>query len=767
VRDLLRMAVLVPLAGVSLGLLGVAPAVAAVPLTGVVSPAAASWTPNVFAGTTSSAACTQWFGGSCSDSGVLSTAIVNGEVVVAGAFTQVCQPGPASSGHCQPGTLVTRDDIFAYQLGTGTIDPDFKPQLDEGPVYSVVAGPGNTVYVGGSFKTVNGASHHGIVQLNVTPGEASTDGSVVTTFHGSVSGTTRRLALSGSALYVGGQFVSADSTAVTDLVRMNATTGALDPSFKMTLSDPVSGKTGTLPLKVEAMALSPSGGTLAIGGTFQDVNGLYRPRLALISTGGGLGSTATLDDWAAPILANNCSAEHDYVRGIDFSPDGSYLVIADTGYKSSSAGSTSVCDAVARFPAAPTGTNIAPTWVNYSGGDSFYAVAVTGATVYAGGHNRWVNNECGNNSPCEANAVLTMGISAIDSNTGQALPWWQPLTLRGRGVDTLASFPAGEFPGSDGGLIIGDNVTLNGEGAYHSFNALFPLTDTTGTPTFGPIPSGMFADGRLGGYDESTAGIAAMCVTDPGDSSAAGTAVEFSTCTNAASQDWTVKAGGNVTINGLCLDTAGEATSAGTKVDLSTCGTSATQVWTQGTGNTLVNKASGLCLDDPGSATSNGTVLDIATCSGGSNQVWPLPAAPEPASLIPTGPVFSAALQSNTQPSCLNDPGNSTTAGTSQQMYMCEGDASQRFTVQGNGTIQLHGLCLDTEGEGKASGTPVVLGTCGSSGTQIWTPGPGGTLVNHAAGLCLSAASSANDSAVTIASCSSTSALQKWWLPAA
>lgn len=52
-------------------------------------------------------------------------------MIVAGAFTQVCEPGPASSGHCAVGTTVTREDIFAYQLGTGTTDP----KLSNDPVY--------------------------------------------------------------------------------------------------------------------------------------------------------------------------------------------------------------------------------------------------------------------------------------------------------------------------------------------------------------------------------------------------------------------------------------------------------------------------------------------------------------------------------------------------------------------------------------------------------------------------------------------------------
>ena len=91
-------------------------------------------------------------GTSC-QSEVYDTAYVNGDVVVVGAFTQACQPGTLAQGLCKPGTQVTRDDIFAYQAGTGLIDPNFAPQLDKGPAWTVIAGPAgsNTVYVGGSF----------------------------------------------------------------------------------------------------------------------------------------------------------------------------------------------------------------------------------------------------------------------------------------------------------------------------------------------------------------------------------------------------------------------------------------------------------------------------------------------------------------------------------------------------------------------------------------------------------------------------------------
>jgi Ricin-type beta-trefoil lectin domain len=770
-RRLVPRVVLASAVSVMLVLFGVVSAGAAVPLSGLASPAAVSWTPQVMAGTTTGSVCQLWFDGSCKDAAVLSTALVNGEVVVAGAFTQVCQAG-SGTGDCQAGTTVTRDDIFAYQLGTGVIDPNFAPQLNQGPVNSVVAGPKNTVYVGGAFTTVNGTSKGGIVQLNVNPGVttgSTADGSIVSAFSAGVTSNSgaavNAMALDGTALYIGGQFTKVDGTAETGVARVNATTGALDTAFGISISGPVD---STSALQVEGMAVSPNGALLAIVGGFLDVAGQSQPRLALISTGGGLGSAASLDDWQAPIMANPCNKEHDYVRDVDFSPNGAFLDIGTTGYKPSPATSAAVCDAVVRFPATGTGTDIQPTWVDYTGGDSVYSVQDTGPVIYFGGHNRWLNNECGNNDDCEANSVLVMGFSAVDANTGLAIPWFQPLTLRGQGTMSLTAFPAGAYSGSDGGILIGNDTTESG-GVYHSFDALFPITSTSTSPTFGSIPSGLFSQGRVGGHDESTAGYAALCVDDPGDNSAAGTVVEAATCDNDAGQNWTVSSGGNIAVsNGLCLDTVGEGTTSGTNVDVNTCSsTAATQDWTQGSGNTLVNSASGLCLSYPGSLTKpTAADLDITSCTGGVNQVWPLPAAPAPASLTPVGPLSSEELQGSasaaTQTACLTGHNNNV------KMSVCIADPVQEATVEANGNIEFDGLCLDTSGEAITAGTQVVLRPCGSSATQVWSQpgGPGTTVVNSAAGLCLSISSATNGSTADIATCSSTTTGEKWWLPA-
>jgi hypothetical protein len=733
---------------------------AAAQLPDLVSGTAASWTPNVFPG---SLACNpQWFGSNCKYSTIYSTAVVNGEVVVAGAFTQVCEPGPAADGHCAPGTTVTRNDIFAYQLGTGTIDPGFAPVLDQGPVYALAAGPGNTVYVGGAFTTVNGTAHAGVVQLSVTPGSSS-DGQVVSGFTGQVTGAPNALAFGGNALYVGGQFSAADGVAVKALARLNATTGAYDKSFQLTLGNAI---TGTA-LAVNTMSLTPSGGLLAIGGSFLQVNGQSRPRVALIDTGGGLGKTASLANWAAPILANNCSSEHNYVNALDFSPDGSFFVVATTGFKS--AGGASICDAAARFETGATGTSVSPVWINYTGGDTLSAVAVAGSVVYLGGHDRWNNNECGDNTVCEANAVLVDGVSAIDSNTGMTLPWWTPGTLRGVGVQSLTPIPPGAVPGFGGGLVLGTDVNIIG-GTFHGDNALFPLTSTASQVPGGPIRSGIFSLGRLGGLDESTQGVAAMCMDDASDSSANGNKIQLYTCLGGAAQNWTIEPDGSIQVNtNECLQVAGNYTNPpnGAKINLWACNGAASQQWHAGPGNTLVGQG-GKCLDDPAASTKNSTQLQLWTCDGNIQQVWPLPAAQAPPPPPPTGTVSSQLVGKHDVVPCLDDPRDAATSGTPVQISVCIESDEQTWTVESDSTIQIHGLCLDTAAGGTASGTLVALDTCNGSATQTWQYSyTTHALTNKGANQCLTIPGSVttNGTQLQITSCNG-ARNQAWWLPA-
>jgi hypothetical protein len=705
-----------------------------VPLPAPVSQTPATYSPNVFG----NGVC----GSACSDPTVYATAVVNGEAIVAGEFGTVCSPVAGATYAACPST-VPADFIFAFNLSTGAIDPNFTPVIDKGPIYSLAAGPNDTVYLGGDFTTINGTTATGIAQLSVTPGQ-STDGQLVSGFTGQVTnGEVDSVAYDGAnALYVGGKFSKTDGKNDSRLVRLNATTGALDTTFKFTFADPVAGQS----LGVKSLALTPNGATLAIAGTWQQINGQSISRVALINTGGGLGDTAALDNWASPWLAIACSHQTNYVNDVDFSPDGSYFVIADTGFKTT--GGSAVCDAAARFETSGTGTDIQPTWVNYTGGDTLHSVAVTSNVVYIGGHNRWANDFCGNNRPCEANTVLEDGLSALDANTGLALPYWHPQTTRGRGVDTITPFPAGAVPGSDGGILIGSDINNIGD-AVHNSLAMFNET-TTSTPTpGGPIQSGMFSDGRVGGTEESgpTSGIAAECIDDTGNSSTAGTPVELVTCTNDNEQNWTINANETITVNGLCLDTAGEATTSGTTLDVNTCNGSTTQDWTQATGNTVLNAASGLCLDDPGDSTTSGTTLDIATCNGGVGQSWPLPVAQAPPPPPAIGPIYNYTIQSDTDVPCLQK------SGSLVKIEECVGQPLANWTMEPNGTIVNTNLCLDTTGEAITAGTLVDMVKCNGSATQVWTPQANNTLVQQGSGMCLYPVAVTNGASVEIETC--------------
>jgi hypothetical protein len=750
------------------------PATASTQLATAVSQTPVSWTPNVSAGPPPSgekAGCNTTFFGSGNFSclsEVFSTAYVNGDVVAVGSFTQVCQASTAA-GHCMTGTTVTRDDIFAYSAGTGTIDPNFVPVLNAGPAYAVVAGPNNTVYVGGAFSTVDGLSHHGLVQLNVDPASSTEDGTVVTAFTGSVSKQVHALALNGNALYAGGEFTLVDGTdtfgtggpKVQSLARLNATTGAVDNSFAYTLGDPLKGEA----IQVEAMALSPDGTHLAIAGTAQQVNGASRPRLAIVDTGGALGAKSYLSAFTAPILTNNCSAEHDYVRGVDFSPDGSFIVIADTGYQNDGSMTYSACDALARFNVSATdnltsgSVNVSPAWINYAGGDSYYSVAIAGDVVYAGGHNRWANNYCGNNSVCDENAVLVDGLTAVDANTGLALAWWHPQTSRGHGTEYVSTFPANTYDGSSAGLVQGTDAASIG-GMYHSETAIFPLAATTSPTPGGPIPSGMFIED--GGSNTGTP----LCIDDTADSSTAGTHVEANPCANDAEQNWNIESNNTIGINGMCMDTSG------TSVVLNPCSGSTSQVWTQGPGNTVVNKATSQCLTDPGTAA--GTQLQTETCSSSStSQVWPLPVAQGPPAPPAIGELYPADINPAGDVLCLDDAGNKVTAGNKVVIQNCTGNTEQKWTMATNGTIEIDGnYCLDTSGPGPGT-VSLVLNPCSAASTQHWTVGANYELVNTGATTanstpyCLVDPGSniAPGTQMQIAACSS-GANYEWRLPA-
>jgi hypothetical protein len=147
------------------------------------------------------------------------------------------------------------------------------------------------------------------------------------------------------------------------------------------------------PVEVYRFAVNPAGTRLAAVGNFTVVGGQTRYRAFMLI----LGATASLNAWYYPPLQNLCRAGSlpDYMRDVDFSPDGSWFAVVSTGHIPQAGGvGRDLCDATARFETAVPNPN-RPTWINYTGGDTLHSVAATDVAVYVQGHRRWLDNPQG------------------------------------------------------------------------------------------------------------------------------------------------------------------------------------------------------------------------------------------------------------------------------------------------------------------------------------------------------------------------------------
>lgn len=359
--------------------------------------------------------------------------VVGRTVVVGGSFSEVSDAARR--------TVHARSNLFAYDLVTGRVLTGFAPDVG-GPVHALAPGDGGSVYVGGDFWGVNHRAPRALARLSLS------DGSSVSGFTPNVGGgMVTTLARQGSRLYVGGDFIAPR----TALARLDATTGAADPSFAVT-----PGRSLTSQVKVHALALSRD--RLLVDGSFTTLDGKSRPQLGLIDVSG---RTAKVAPWRSDTYAAKCADEFpSYVRGLDFAPDGRYFVVVTTGGTKGG-----ICDTAARFETYAKGSNIKPTWVNATGGDSLYSVAVTGAAVYVGGHQRWLDNPKGRDS-AGPGAVPRPGIGAIHPSTGKALSW-NPTRERGIGVKAFYTHSRG--------LLVGSDTTRLGR-EYHARIGMFPRT---------------------------------------------------------------------------------------------------------------------------------------------------------------------------------------------------------------------------------------------------------------------------------------------------
>ena len=96
------------------------------------------------------------------DGSVKSIQQVGNLVVIGGLFTQI----QAFNG----GPVLARRNLAAFDATTGAISTTFAPDPDNEVTTVIPAGDGSSVFVGGNFDTISGATAPSLARVNVTTG---------------------------------------------------------------------------------------------------------------------------------------------------------------------------------------------------------------------------------------------------------------------------------------------------------------------------------------------------------------------------------------------------------------------------------------------------------------------------------------------------------------------------------------------------------------------------------------------------------------------
>ncbi|TIC81545.1 hypothetical protein E8D34_17845, partial [Nocardioides sp. GY 10113] len=217
-------------------------------------------------------------------------ATANGVVFAGGRFTQVRPPGTNSNSN----QAVSRTYLAAFNASTGALITSFNFTLN-GRVYDLKVSPnGQTLYVAGSFSSVNGSARGRVAAINLS-------NYTLTSFNPNANRVVTALGPTANRLYLSGDFTTvggADRPTIASVVAVGAssgTPGALDNSFGATLTAPEPNPfSGTPSPRALSILPSPNGQRLLIGGGFNAVNGTATGGVASLDP-----ATGALQDWSA------------------------------------------------------------------------------------------------------------------------------------------------------------------------------------------------------------------------------------------------------------------------------------------------------------------------------------------------------------------------------------------------------------------------------------------------------------------------------------
>ncbi len=388
------------------------------------------------------------------DGEVLALAQVGDRVLVGGSFTKIRQ----SSGDPD----IVQPHLFAYDVDTGLIDPSFTPDVHRTVRDLEAAAEADTFFVAGDFNSIDGITRRKVAKMSL-------DGTVDATFVANAIAYVNSIVRDGDALYVGGAFSSINGVSRSRLAAVSTTTGVVDPGFDLPLTEGV-GVGGWM--EVKAVDIAPGTGRLFVAHSARKIAGQTRTGVAVIDTAADV---ATLASWRSDLFEDNLADLGGSIRMSDaaVSPDGSFVIVGTSG-----GDKPPTNDVAIRFPM-DGGAGVEPDWVSRHF-DSVYAVDVSDAAVYVGGHFRF-QEAPGSTNPFPGDPDKNYGwgqgdggavvlgdevvareqVGALDPLTGKALPW-NPGANGQEGVLELELTPRGLLLGHDGILIDGQAIGRHG-----------------------------------------------------------------------------------------------------------------------------------------------------------------------------------------------------------------------------------------------------------------------------------------------------------------
>jgi hypothetical protein len=269
----------------------------------------------------------------------------------------------------------TRRHIAALNATTAAVT-SWNPDAGDANYYvHTLAISGSTIYAGGSFYNIGGQNRTYLAAIDATTGSATNWNPIIPLYEKQTPWAyVDTIAVSGTALYVGGNFTYIGAQKEKYLAALDTSTGSLtdwNPN-----------------LDGEAKALILEDNTLYVGGSFSNIGGQARNSIAAIDTSTG--------------LATNWNPNSD--GGIySLLLSGSTLYVG--GYFSNIGG-----EARSNIAALQTSSNMATAWDPQSDSD-VQSLALIDSTLYVGGTFNNIGGQSRNY------------LAAVNTTTGSALAW--------------------------------------------------------------------------------------------------------------------------------------------------------------------------------------------------------------------------------------------------------------------------------------------------------------------------------------------------------